>query len=329
LIEAIRKFEADRSQNAEKIDINHTKEYESLFLARSEEHTRAHLKVQDGCNQFCSYCIIPYARGRVRSREIDDVRKEARQLAQSGCQEVVLTGIHLSSYGVDHGSTLLELIQAVHEIPGISRIRLGSLEPGIITQEFAEALAALPKLCPHFHLSLQSGCTTVLKRMNRRYTAEEFEEKCRILREVFDRPAITTDVIVGFPGESDEEFETTVAFLERIHLYETHIFKYSRRHGTKAAVMPDQIPETVKGTRSERLIALGEKNRSLFEAQHAGGEVTVLFEERTELDGAEYFTGYTKEYIKAAIPADEDYENVQVHGRLGKELAPHLFLLEK
>ncbi len=313
----------------QKLDINHTGEYENLFLSRMQEHTRAHIKVQDGCNQFCSYCIIPYARGRVRSRALAEVIREASELAANGCREVVLTGIHLSSYGTDLGLTLLDLIRAVHEIEGISRIRLGSLEPGIITGEFAGALAALPKLCPHFHLSLQSGCTETLSRMNRRYTAEEFEEKCQILRRTFDRPAITTDVIVGFPGETQEEFDTTVAFLERIRLYETHIFKYSRRHGTRAASMPDQIPEQEKAVRSDRLIALGETNRCAFEAQYAGSGTEVLFEEKTTIKGQEYYIGYTGQYIRAAVPADADYENVLLSGRLGKELAPHVFLLEQ
>lgn len=331
LIEALQYFEEARrpeqSAIAGKIDINHTKEYESLFVSRMQEHTRAHIKVQDGCNQFCSYCIIPYARGRVRSRTMEDVLREAKTLAENGCREVVLTGIHLSSYGVDLDTSLLALIQAVHGIPGIRRIRLGSLEPGIITEEFASALAALPKVCPHFHLSLQSGCSETLKRMNRRYTAEEFEEKCRILRGAFDRPAITTDVIVGFPGETEEEFETTVKFLEKIKLYETHIFKYSRRHGTRAAAMPDQIPEQIKGIRSERLIALGEQNRKLFEAQYAGCETEALFEEKTVIDGREYYVGYTKEYIKMAILAEKDYENVLMKGTLGHELSSHIFLL--
>ena len=287
------------------------------------------MKVQDGCNQFCSYCIIPYARGRVRSRQLEEVLEEAKTLAANGCREVVLTGIHLSSYGTDLGTDLLALIQAIHEIDGIERIRLGSLEPGIITEKFAQSLAALPKICPHFHLSLQSGCSATLKRMNRRYTAEEFEEKCRILRRVFDRPAITTDVIVGFPGETQEEFDTTVEFLKRIALYETHIFKYSKRHGTRAAVMPDQITEQVKGVRSDVLIELGEQNRNAFEQQYAGDETEVLFEEKVTVNGCEYFVGYTKQYIKAAIPADQDYENVLVRGRLGEALEPHLYLLEK
>lgn len=336
LIQALREFEACRTGETEKdynkkIDINHTKEYESLFISRTEEHTRAYMKVQDGCNQFCSYCIIPYARGRVRSREMDDVLREAKALAENGCKEIVLTGIHLSSYGVDHGTTLLELICAVHEIEGIERIRLGSLEPGIVTEEFAAALAKLPKFCPHFHLSLQSGCSATLKRMNRRYTAEEFEERCAILRRTFTDPAITTDVIVGFPGETQEEFDTTVGFLTRIKLYETHIFKYSKRHGTRAAVMKDQIPESEKGGRSDVLIELGEKNRRAFEEKYMGREVEVLFEEKVTIKGQEYFVGYTKEYIRVAISADTEtnYENMTLRGILGNEIEDHIFLFDR
>lgn len=311
-----------------KLDINHTKEYENLQISRTEARTRADIKVQDGCNQFCTYCIIPFARGRVRSRETDDVLQEVRMLARSGCHEVVLTGIHLSSYGVDLGTNLTELILAVHEVDGITRIRLGSLEPGIVTPEFAHSLASLPKVCPHFHLSLQSGCDTVLKRMNRRYTSAEFEEKCQILREAFDQPALTTDVIVGFPGETEEEFATTVDFLTRIGLYETHIFKYSRRQGTKAAVMPDQIPEPVKGERSDCLIALGGQNRTKFEQSWLGKPVEVLFEEQTDIDGKPYFVGYTKEYIRVAIPADQDYTNQEKKGILQPGPQEHLFLLD-
>lgn len=260
---------------------------------------------------------------------MDDVQREVQALASNGCQEVVLTGIHLSSYGTDLGTSLLELIQMVHETEGISRIRLGSLEPGIITEAFAQTLAGLPKLCPHFHLSLQSGCTQTLIRMNRRYTADEFREKCRILRSHFTDPAITTDVIVGFPGETQEEFEETKAFLEELCLYETHIFKYSKRHGTRAAAMPDQIAEQIKSERSESLIALGEQNRRRFEQLHAGRQKEVLFEEKQQINGAQYFIGYTKEYMKAAVPADEDYENVRLFGRLGREIDAHVFLLER
>ncbi len=249
-------------QVEELIDINHTKEYENLTLDRTAEHTRAYIKVQDGCNQFCSYCIIPFARGRVRSRKAQDVTDEVRRLAENGYKEVVLTGIHLSSYGMDleKEEDLLHLIQSVHEVEGIERIRLGSLEPRIITEEFAQTLASLPKICPHFHLSMQSGCDETLKRMNRRYTSAEYFEKCEILRSAFEHPALTTDVIVGFPQESEEEFEITRKFIEKVNFYETHVFKYSKRQGTKAAAMEGQISELVKGTRSAELIRIQEKN---------------------------------------------------------------------
>ncbi|MDD6326370.1 MAG: tRNA (N(6)-L-threonylcarbamoyladenosine(37)-C(2))-methylthiotransferase MtaB [Lachnospiraceae bacterium] len=333
LLAVLREYEerqcAEQEAFSDKIDINHTKEYENLQINRTEARTRADIKVQDGCNQFCTYCIIPFARGRVRSRAMDDVLNEVSMLAKSGCHEVVLTGIHLSSYGVDLGTNLTELIQAVHGVEGITRIRLGSLEPGIVTPEFAHTLSSLPKVCPHFHLSLQSGCDTVLKRMNRRYTSGEFEEKCRILREAFDQPALTTDVIVGFPGETEEEFATTVDFLTRIGLYETHIFKYSRRQGTKAAVMPDQIPESVKGVRSDRLLALGEENRTKFEQSWLGKPVEVLFEEQVTIDEKPYFVGYTKEYIRVAIPADQDYANRELTGILQPGPAEHVFLFTK
>ncbi len=310
-------------------DIGYVREYEDLSISRTEEHTRAYIKVQDGCNQFCTYCIIPYARGRVRSRRTEDVLREVELLAQSGCREVVLTGIHLSSYGSDFGTSLLSLIQAVHAVPGIQRIRLGSLEPGIITAEFVNALRGLSKVCPHFHLSLQSGCDSVLKRMNRRYTTAEFEEKCAMLRETFDIPAITTDVIVGFPQETPEEFEETVAFLKRIRLYETHIFKYSRRQGTRAAAMAGQVSEPEKGIRSDKLLALGEQNRTWFEKQQIGRPSEVLFEEKMRINGEAYFTGYTKEYIRVAIPASEDYTNQILTGRLKQRIASHVLLFDK
>ena len=335
LVSVIRDFEQKRAgKRAEepsgamtkKIDINHTKEYENLIIDRTENRTRADIKVQDGCNQFCTYCIIPFARGRVRSRDTQDVLQEVRALAASGCQEIVLTGIHLSSYGVDlgEGMDLTALIEAVHEVDGISRIRLGSLEPGIVTEKFAYTLAELPKVCPHFHLSLQSGCDTVLKRMNRRYTSGEFREKCELLREAFTLPALTTDVIVGFPGETEEEFAVTEEFLRQIKLYETHIFKYSKRQGTRAAVMPDQVDEQVKALRSERLIALGEENRLAFEESWMGREAEILFEEKNTIAGKEYFTGYTKEYIRAAVLADHDYANETVRGILTAGPAAHI-----
>ena len=299
-------------------DISRTREYESLSLTRPGDHTRAYIKVQDGCNQFCTYCIIPYARGRVRSREIDDVIREVRALAENGYREVVLTGIHLSSYGIDFDGErhLLELIRAVHRVDGICRIRLGSLEPGIITEEFAQALAALPKMCPHFHLSLQSGCDATLKRMNRRYTSGEYEEKCRILRKYFDRPALTTDVIVGFPGETEEEFRQSMEFVDKVDFYETHIFKYSRREGTKAAVMEDQISEQVKAKRSALMISLGERKRQAYEESFIGSEVEVLVEEPDTINGKEVQTGHTKEYIKVALESGEDLRNQIVKVRI-------------
>ena len=287
-------------------DMTHNREYETLSISRTAEHTRAFIKVQDGCNQFCTYCIIPYARGRVRSRRPEDVLEEVRRLAESGCQEVVLTGIHLSSYGVDleEGQNLLALIRTIHAVDGIRRIRLGSLEPGIITEEFAEAIAALPKVCPHFHLSLQSGCDTVLERMNRRYRSEEYKEKCRLLRRVYDRPALTTDVIVGFPGETEEEFEASRAFVEEVYFFETHIFKYSRREGTRAAAMPDQIPEQEKTRRSHILLELDAQRRQEYMESFLGEEKEVLLEEKVELDGKKWWVGYTREYLKAIVPDD-------------------------
>lgn len=292
------------------IDINHTKEYEELHLSKTAEHTRAYLKVQDGCNQFCTYCIIPYARGRVRSREKENVVAEVKQLVANGYQEVVLTGIHLSSYGVDlQGEDLLSLILAVNEIEGLKRIRLGSLEPRIITEEFAKTISGLEKICPHFHLSLQSGCNGTLKRMNRRYTAEEYFEKCELLRKYFDNPALTTDVIVGFPGETEEEFEESRAFVEKVNFYETHIFKYSRREGTKAAVMENQVPEQIKTKRSNILLELDERKRKEYEEKFIGKTVEVLMEEEVEKEGKCYQTGHTKEYIKVALECDENMQN--------------------
>ncbi len=292
------------------IDINHTKEYEELHLSKTAEHTRAYLKVQDGCNQFCTYCIIPYARGRVRSREKENVVAEVKQLVANGYQEVVLTGIHLSSYGVDlQREDLLSLILAVNEIEGLKRIRLGSLEPRIITEEFAKTISGLEKICPHFHLSLQSGCNGTLKRMNRRYTAEEYLEKCELLRKYFDNPALTTDVIVGFPGETEEEFEESRAFVEKVNFYETHIFKYSRREGTKAAVMENQVPEQIKTKRSNILLELDERKRKEYEEKFIGKTVEVLMEEEVEKEGKCYQTGHTKEYIKVALKGDENMQN--------------------
>ena len=312
-------------------DINDGKhDFEELFIDQTKEHTRAFIKVQDGCNQFCSYCIIPYARGRVRSRRFENVIAEVERLAANGFKEVVLTGIHLSSYGVDfeEATGLLELIQAVNAVKGIERIRLGSLEPKIVTEHFASELSKLDKICPHFHLSLQSGCDATLKRMNRKYTTKEYERCCELLRKYFVHPAITTDVIVGFPGETEEEFEQTKAYLEHIHFYEMHIFKYSKRKGTRAAVMPDQIDEQVKAARSEKLIALGHDMSKEFRKFYIGKNEEVLFEEKAVIGDKEYFVGYTKEYVKVAKKTDENLENQIVSGRISGMLTDEILLFE-
>jgi len=312
-------------------DINDGKhDFEELFIDQTKEHTRAFIKVQDGCNQFCSYCIIPYARGRVRSRRFENVIAEVERLAANGFKEVVLTGIHLSSYGVDfeEATGLLELIQAVNAVKGIERIRLGSLEPKIVTEHFASELSKLDKICPHFHLSLQSGCDATLKRMNRKYTTKEYERGCELLRKYFVHPAITTDVIVGFPGETEEEFEQTKAYLEHIHFYEMHIFKYSKRKGTRAAVMPDQIDEQIKVARSEKLIALGHDMSKEFRKFYIGKNEEVLFEEKAVIGDKEYFVGYTKEYVKVAKKTDENLENQIVSGRISGMLTDEILLFE-
>lgn len=312
-------------------DINDGKhDFEELFIDQTKEHTRAFIKVQDGCNQFCSYCIIPYARGRVRSRRFENVIAEVERLAANGFKEVVLTGIHLSSYGVDfeEATGLLELIQAVNAVKGIERIRLGSLEPKIVTEHFASELSKLDKICPHFHLSLQSGCDETLKRMNRKYTTKEYERGCELLRKYFVHPAITTDVIVGFPGETEEEFEQTKAYLEHIHFYEMHIFKYSKRKGTRAAVMPDQIDEQIKAARSEKLIALGHDMSKEFRKFYIGKNEEVLFEEKAVIGDKEYFVGYTKEYVKVAKKTDENLENQIVSGCISGMLTDEILLFE-
>lgn len=284
-------------------DLTREHTYEELTLSHTAGHTRAFMKIQDGCNQFCTYCIIPYTRGRVRSRRLSDIVAEAGRLAENGYQEVVLTGIHLDSYGTDleEHENLLTVVQEIAKIDGIKRIRLGSLEPRIMTEEFVAGLAAEEKLCPHFHLSLQSGCDATLKRMNRRYSAEEFRQCCERLRRHFDDPALTTDVIVGFPGETEEEFTATVEFLKDICFYETHVFKYSRRKGTKADRMPDQIPEQIKNQRSDVLLALTEKNSGEYRKKLLGRTVKVLLEEESTIGGTTYLTGHTREYVKVAV----------------------------
>ncbi|NLL76657.1 MAG: tRNA (N(6)-L-threonylcarbamoyladenosine(37)-C(2))-methylthiotransferase MtaB [Clostridiales bacterium] len=311
------------------IDIGNTREFESMRLRETSGNTRAYIKIQDGCNQFCSYCIIPYARGRVRSRNEKDVLEEIRGLAVKGYKEVVLTGIHISSYGVDFGGpALLSLIKAIHEVEGIERIRLGSLEPGIITEEFASELKRLPKFCPHFHLSLQSGCDETLKRMNRKYTSGEYYEKVELLRNIFDNPAITTDVIVGFPGETQEEFAVTEKYLEKIKLYEMHIFKYSKRKGTRAAQMDHQVSDDKKTERSNILLSMEKEYSREYRARYIGKEVEVLFEEEKMIEGKRYQTGHTKQYVKVAKPADGSLSNQLVKGKAVGFLQEDLLLME-
>ena len=306
IVQVLEEYEQQHTKQKHVLKINQTKEYEELAIDHTAEHVRAYIKVQDGCNQFCSYCIIPYARGRVRSRRMENVIAEIKRLAEAGIQEVVLTGIHLSSYGreIDGESHLIELIEAIHPIDGISRIRLGSLEPRIITEEFVGRLKKLHKVCPHFHLSLQSGCEETLKRMNRHYTPEEYYEKCKLLRAAFENPAITTDVIVGFPGETDEEFDKTRQFLEKVHFYEMHIFRYSRRKGTRADKMENQIPEETKAQRSGVLSSLESQMTKEFRTKWTGTCVKVLLEERQEINSVSYMVGHTPEYIKCAVETD-------------------------
>ena len=317
------------------IDINHTGEFEELYVDSAGDHTRAYIKIQDGCNQFCTYCIIPYVRGRIRSRKPEEIVKEVERLAKAGYQEGVLTGIHASSYGMDFVNPkmnletwvgmegekwdLLYLIRQIHKVDGIRRIRLSSIEPRIITENFAKSLSELPKVCPHFHLSMQSGCDTTLRRMNRHYTSGEYFEKCQMLRKYFAYPAITTDVIVGFPGETDEEFETTRAFIEKVGFYETHVFKYSRRNGTKAAQMPHQVPDQEKAKRSQILLDLCQRKKKEFEDGMIGRKVEVLLEETVEREGILYRTGFTKEYVKVEVTADGTRENQIVELTMGNE----------
>lgn len=333
LVQILDDYFADHENSGEILDIGHSQEYEELHIRRIADHTRAFIKVQDGCNQFCSYCIIPYTRGRVRSRRPEGIEHEVRGIAEAGYKEIVLTGIHLSSYGVDfkdeQQENLLTLIKRLDQIPGIERLRLGSLEPRIVTREFAKELARLRTICPHFHLSLQSGCDATLKRMNRRYNAAEYQACCEILREEFDNPAITTDVIVGFPGETEEEFAETERFLKAIHFYEMHIFKYSRRAGTRAADMPDQVPEGTKSVRSDILLAL-EKQQSLeYRGRFLGTEEEILLEEPIEIDGTKYMMGHTRQYVKGAVPYEEGLKNKTVKGIFTKALNEEVLLLEK
>lgn len=365
LVEILDHYFADHGRKEEVIDIGASQEYEELHIRKIADHTRAFIKVQDGCNQFCSYCVIPYTRGRVRSRRPEDVVNEVERLAAAGYKEIVLTGIHLSSYGLDFSRAakaknaevgadgldfkemeavaekereissrrekredLLTLICRLDAVPGIERIRLGSLEPRIITEDFVKTLASLKTICPHFHLSLQSGCDATLQRMNRHYTTEEYARCCELLRSAFANPAITTDVIVGFPGETKEEFAVTEEFLKKIHFYEMHIFKYSKRAGTRAAVMPNHVSEQVKGERSDRLLALEAELSKSYRESFLGKETELLLEEPIELDGVKYMLGHTRQYVKGVVPYGEGMKNRTVKGRFTTLLTEEILLLE-
>ena len=296
------------------IDINDTSvagEFEELNIESIKEHTRAYIKIQDGCNQFCSYCIIPYARGRIRSRRPENIMKEIGRLTDAGYQEVVLTGIHLTSYGKDFedGISLIDIIEMIGKIPEIKRIRLGSLEPRVITDEFMRRLTKVQSFCPHFHLSLQSGCDETLKRMNRKYTCSEYMEGCETIRKYYEDAAITTDVIVGFPEESDEEFEVTKKYLRDVNFAQMHIFKYSKREGTVAAANKNQVDDRVKSARSDVLIKLGREMHLEFMNKYLGKKVPVLFEEIIKVDSVEYYMGHTMEYLKVAVKTDKNLQN--------------------
>ena len=320
IVQYVEKFMENHNENKliEIEDIATKKEFEDMGQITYTEKTRAFIKVQDGCNQFCSYCIIPYARGRVRSRNAESIIKEITQIAQNGIKEVVITGIHVASYGRDFGNEngLIELLEKINEIEGVKRIRLGSLEPKVITEEFMQRLSKLEKMCHHFHLSLQSGCDATLKRMNRKYTTSEVKEIIERLRRYYDDVMLTTDIIVGFPGETEEEFETTYQFLKEVKLYKMHVFQYSPRKGTRAAVMPNQIDGNIKEARSKKLIELSNENQKMYNQQLVGKEVEVLFEDKEVEDGITYFRGHTQNYILVKYKTDENLENTLKNVRI-------------
>ena len=352
------------------VDINREQDYEELHVITTMEKTRAFIKIQDGCNRFCSYCIIPYVRGRVRSRREEDILKEVKSLAEKGYQEIVLTGIHISSYGIDRRKQkeadsisesvrneqqeadsapksardelqeasedmlltdempLARLITEIGKIPGINRIRLGSLEPRIITEEFLKAISEVEQFCPHFHLSLQSGSDSVLKRMNRKYQSGEYYDRVQLIRQYFEHPSFTTDVIVGFPGETEEEFLETMEFVRRIGFSHIHVFKYSRRAGTKAADMPDQIPEEIKNRRSDELISLSNLMAAEYRMLFVGRIEKILFEETTEIDGKKYQVGHNERYLRLAVQGEEELSNQLIDVQVKEFLTDEILLCE-
>ena len=329
IVSILSEYFKNYEKHQEVIEIDEVDEYEEMGIHQVSEHTRAYIKVQDGCNQFCSYCIIPFTRGRIRSRKLEDIIQEVEKLAQNGYREFVLTGIHLSSYGKDFEEKeqlLLTLVQEVAKIEGVSRVRLGSLEPRIITEEFVRTLVQIEEFCPHFHLSLQSGCDSTLKRMNRHYSCEEYKNSCDLIRSVFDRPAITTDIIVGFPAETEEEFEETRKYLEELSLYEMHVFKFSRRKGTKADRMLDQIPEQEKTKRSQILLEMTKRQKEAYENQFIGEEVDVLLEETYDENGISYFVGHTKRYQKVAVKGNNLQSNTIIKVKIEDRLPSGLLV---
>lgn len=328
IVEVLEQYYMDNNYNEALIDISRESQYEELSIGSAGDKTRAYIKVQDGCNQFCSYCIIPYTRGRVRSRAIVDVLNEVKKLVDAGYKEVVLTGIHLSSYGIDfeEKASLLQLIQSISEIHGLERVRLGSLEPRVITEEFVSVLSKNEKFCPHFHLSMQSGCNATLKRMNRRYTAEEYYEKCELIKEWFELPAITTDVIVGFPGETEEEFEETKAFVQKVKFAQMHVFKYSKRKGTRAEAMENQVEETTKHARSTQLIQIEQEMRKAYKDSFIGRKEKLLVEEEVTVDGVTYQIGHNERYVKLAIVSDTNYTNQIIEVEVGNHVTEDFML---
>lgn len=324
------------------VDMAKEQEYEALHVITTMEKTRAFIKIQDGCNRFCSYCIIPYVRGRVRSRDEEDILAEITRLADKGYKEIVLTGIHLSSYGTDRNKKgdhhemqdsfeampLATLITRIGKIDGIKRIRLGSLEPRIITREFLEAIASVEQFCPHFHLSLQSGSDGVLRRMNRKYSAQEYYDRVVMIKEYFENPSFTTDVIVGFPGETQEEFEETKHFIQKVEFSHIHVFKYSKRAGTKAADMPNQIAEEIKNQRSNEIIILSEMMAKEYKQRFMGKIEKILMEEQMTLDGINYQVGHNERYLKIAVACEQDISNQLINGKIIGTLNDEILLCE-
>ena len=330
IVSLVESYFEDNNLREAYVDISQERNYEAMTINGAGAKTRAYIKVQDGCNQFCSYCIIPYTRGRVRSRNLIEIVTEITGLVQAGYKEVVLTGIHLSSYGIDFDAdtTLLTLIKAISLIEGLERIRLGSLEPRIVTEELVSVLSKNKKFCPHFHLSLQSGCNETLKRMNRRYSAEEYYDKCCLIREYFDKPAITTDIIVGFPQETETEYDTTVEFVKKVEFAQIHVFKYSMRKGTKAAEMAGQVNDSIKHERSEKLIALGNELREKYESSFLGTKQSILVEESVTIREKEYQIGHNERYVKLAVESEKDLTNQIVEVSVKSKMDGDLLLCE-